>query len=66
MKPSGLATIESAKKNGQWESAYDSPSGATVPKDFQAALDARPRAKAFFKSIYRANRYAVLWRIQTV
>jgi uncharacterized protein YdeI (YjbR/CyaY-like superfamily) len=66
MKAAGLEAIENAKKNGRWEAAYDSPSGATVPSDFQAALDANPRAKAFFKTLDRANRYAVLWRIQTV
>jgi len=66
MKPAGLEAIENAKKNGRWEAAYDSPSGATVPGDFQAALDASPRAAAFFETLNRANRYAILWRIQTV
>jgi uncharacterized protein YdeI (YjbR/CyaY-like superfamily) len=66
MKASGLEAIENAKKNARWEAAYDSPSGATVPDDFQAALDANRRAAAFFKTLDRANRYAVLWRIQTV
>lgn len=66
MKAAGLEAIENAKKNGRWNAAYDSPSGATVPADFQAALDANPRAAAFFKTLDRANRYAVLWRIQTV
>ena len=66
MNAAGLAAIENAKKNGRWEAAYDSPSGATVPSDFQAALDGNPRAKAFFETLDRANRYAVLWRIQTV
>jgi uncharacterized protein YdeI (YjbR/CyaY-like superfamily) len=66
MKPAGLEAIENAKKNGQWEAAYDSPSGAIVPDDFQAALDTHPRARAFFETIDRANRYAMLWRIQTV
>ena len=65
MKPPGLAAIENAKKNGQWEAAYDSPSKATIHSDFQAALDAHPKAKAFFETIDRTNRYAVLWRIQT-
>ncbi len=65
MKAAGLEAIESAKKNGRWEAAYDSPSGATVPSDFQAALDGNGRAKAFFETLDRANRYAVLWRIQT-
>ena len=66
MRTAGLEAIENAKKNGRWDAAYDSPSGATVPKDFQAALDGNRRAKAFLQTLDRANRYAVLWRIQTV
>ena len=66
MKAAGLEAIENAKKNGRWDAAYDSPSGATVPADFQKALNANPRAAVFFKTLDRANRYAVLWRIQTV
>jgi len=66
MKAAGLEAIENGKKNGRWDAAYDSPSGATVPDDFQAALDANPRAKTFFETLDRANRYAVLWRIQNV
>ena len=66
MKPAGLEAIENAKKNGRWDAAYDSPSGATVPKDFQDALEGNARARSFFERLDRANRYAVLWRIQTV
>jgi uncharacterized protein YdeI (YjbR/CyaY-like superfamily) len=66
MKPAGLAAIEEARKNGRWDSAYDSPGNATVPADLQAALDASPNAAAFFKTLNSANRYAILWRIQTV
>ena len=29
------------------------------------ALEAAPRARAFFETVSAANRYAVLWRIQT-
>jgi uncharacterized protein YdeI (YjbR/CyaY-like superfamily) len=65
MKGAGLEAIENAKKNGRWDAAYDSPSGAGVPRDFQAALDANQQAAAFFETLDRANRYAVLWRIQT-
>lgn len=65
MKAAGLEAIENARQAGRWESAYDSPSRAGVPKDLQAALDANPSAKAFFKALDRANRYAILWRIQT-
>src|SRR6266480_3640224 len=66
MTPAGLAAVKSAKQDGRWESAYDSPSKSTVPDDLQTALAANPRAKAFFETLDRANRYAILWRIQTV
>jgi len=66
MKAAGLEAVERAKKCGRWESAYDSPKGAVAPEDFQAALDARPQARDFFRALDSANRYAVLFRIQTV
>jgi uncharacterized protein YdeI (YjbR/CyaY-like superfamily) len=66
MKPAGLAAMEQARKNGRWDNAYDPPSRATVPGDFQAALNRSPGAQAFFDSLDKANRYAVLFRIQTV
>jgi uncharacterized protein YdeI (YjbR/CyaY-like superfamily) len=65
MKPAGLEAIENAKRNGRWNAAYDSPGTAAIPSDFQAALDANPRAKVFFETLNRTNRYALLWRIQT-
>lgn len=65
MMPAGLAAVESAKQDGRWDRAYDSPSKATVPDDLQAALDAAPDAAAFFATLNGQNRYAVLWRIQT-
>ena len=65
MKPAGLAAIEAAKTCGRWESAYDSPKGSKIPPDFQSALDANPRARDFFATLDSANRYAVLFRIQT-
>jgi uncharacterized protein YdeI (YjbR/CyaY-like superfamily) len=66
MNPAGLNAIENAKKNGRWESAYDSPSASSVPADLQTALDKNPQAAEFFKTLDKANRYAILWRIQTV
>lgn len=65
MQPSGLRVVELAKQDGRWDAAYDSQSYATVPEDFQAALDASPQAKAFFATLNRVNRYAILFRIQT-
>ncbi len=65
MKPAGLEEIDRAKKDGRWEEAYDSPSKATVPPDFEKELERHPKAKAFFKTLSRTNSYAILWRLQT-
>lgn len=65
MKPAGLAAVESAKQDGRWDAAYDSHRTATVPEDFEAALKKNKKAAAFFVTLNSANRYAILWRIQT-
>ncbi len=65
MQPAGLAAIERAKQNGQWEAAYASQKNITVPADLQAELDARPAAKAFFATLSGTNRYAILFRLAT-
>jgi uncharacterized protein YdeI (YjbR/CyaY-like superfamily) len=66
MKESGLKEMRRAQQDGRWERAYASPSNATVPEDFQSALDKSARAKAFFATLESRNRYAILYRIQTV
>jgi uncharacterized protein YdeI (YjbR/CyaY-like superfamily) len=65
MQAPGYAQIEAAKADGRWARAYDGARTSEVPEDLQAALDAAPKAKAFFATIDATNRYAVLWRIQT-
>lgn len=65
MQAAGIAAVDAAKRDGRWEAAYDSPSQASVPDDFQAALDNNPTASAFFATLNKRNRYAILWRIQT-
>lgn len=65
MKVAGLEAVEAAKKDGRWEAAYDSPKDASVPEDFQTALNASKKAQKFFENLDGANRYAVLFRIQT-
>lgn len=63
MRPSGMAAIEAAQKDGRWDAAYESQSVATIPDDLQAALDANPEAAEFFATLNSANRYAILFRI---
>jgi uncharacterized protein YdeI (YjbR/CyaY-like superfamily) len=65
MKTSGQTEVDAAKKDGRWKSAYDSPSNSSFPDDFLAALGKDPKAKAFFDSLNKANRYAISYRLQT-
>jgi len=65
MQPAGLAEMERARADGRWDEAYDGARTASVPTDLQAAFDANRRAADFFATLDGANRYAVLWRVQT-
>ncbi|RHX86354.1 YdeI/OmpD-associated family protein [Leptospira stimsonii] len=63
MKPTGLEAVESAKKDGRWDAAYDSQSKVEIPRDFANLLKLRPKAKKFFERLDSANRYAILFRL---
>jgi uncharacterized protein YdeI (YjbR/CyaY-like superfamily) len=65
MKPAGLAAIEAAKRDGRWEAAYEAQSKAGIPADLEAELARNPEAAAFFASLDRHNRYAILYRLQS-
>jgi uncharacterized protein YdeI (YjbR/CyaY-like superfamily) len=65
MQPSGAAQVAAAKADGRWEQAYDSPRHAKVPDDFLQALTKYRKAEAFFKTLNRANLYAISYRLQT-
>jgi uncharacterized protein YdeI (YjbR/CyaY-like superfamily) len=63
--PPGLAEVERAKRDGRWEGAYDGARTAAVPEDLAAALARNARARSFFEKLDGANRYAILYRVQT-
>ncbi len=65
MQPPGQAQVEAAKNDGRWTAAYDSSIHATFPDDFLTALGKNKKAKAFFDSLSKANRYAIAYRLQT-
>ena len=65
MEPPGLAEVERAKRDGRWERAYDGARTSSVPADLAAALALNARALVFFEALDRANRYAILYRVQT-
>lgn len=65
MQPTGFKEIEAAKADGRWDNAYHSQSSAEIPTDFAEALATSPKAKAFFETLKKSDRYPFLYRIQT-
>ncbi|HEX7976722.1 MAG TPA: YdeI/OmpD-associated family protein [Anaerolineales bacterium] len=65
MQPAGLRQVELAQADGRWDSAYDSQSKIAVPPDLQRELDQNAAARQFFDLLDSANRYAILYRLQT-
>lgn len=66
MKEAGLAAINEAKKNGQWDKAYNSQATIPIPGYFQFALNRNKMAKVFFEKLNSQNRYAILFRLHSV
>ncbi len=64
MQPPGLVQVEAAKADGRWQAAYDSPASAEMPDDFVSALAKNKKAKEFYETLSRSNKYAIIWRLQ--
>lgn len=65
MEPSGMKAINSAKSDGRWTKAYDSPGNISFPEDFLKALSRNKKSFKFFESLDRTNKYSIAWRLQT-
>lgn len=65
MRPAGLREVEMAKADGRWQAAYDGAKSMEVPPELARALAKDRKARAFFDTLDRTNRYAVCWRVQT-
>lgn len=63
MTAAGLAQIAAAKADGRWERAYAGSKSAEVPADFLAELGKNAEATAFYKTLNKANTYAIYFRI---
>src|SRR5215212_4994288 len=66
MLPLGRAAVEAAKADGRWAAAYAPPSEAEVPADLMAAIVADPAARAMFEVLTKANRFALIHRLNSV
>ena len=64
MKESGLVHVRAAKEDGRWENAY-SASKMKVPADFLAALESIPKAKQFYETLSKSNRYAIAYGLES-
>ena len=60
MKKPGLAQVSAAKADGRWEKAYV-VSEMKVPPDFLKALDSKPKAKQFYETLTKSNRYVIAY-----
>lgn len=65
MQPAGMKAVEAARQDGRWDAAYASQKNISIPEDFQTALDKNRKAKASFSTLKSAERYSILFRIQT-
>ncbi len=65
IKPAGWKAIDAAKADGRWENAYESIGNFTVPEDLVDELSKDPKSKAFFESLSKINKYAIVWRLQS-
>jgi uncharacterized protein YdeI (YjbR/CyaY-like superfamily) len=65
MTAAGMKAVEAAKADGRWEAAYASSRSATPPEDFLQELRKNTKAEAFFKTLNKANVYAIVYRLET-
>ncbi len=66
MLPPGRAVVEAAKADGRWASAYAPASEAEAPADLLAAIAENPAAQAMFDVLTKANRFALIYRVNAV
>ena len=65
MHRSGEDEVCQARADGRWNSAYAGQASMDVPEDLANALAANPRARATFRKLTSANRYSILYRIES-
>jgi uncharacterized protein YdeI (YjbR/CyaY-like superfamily) len=65
MTPRGMAQVELARQNGQWDRAYAAGSKAELPADFLALVAQNPAAQMGLDRLNAANRFAIYYRLTT-
>ncbi|MET3664438.1 YdeI/OmpD-associated family protein [Caulobacter sp. 1776] len=62
----GLREVEAAKADGRWDRAYGGSRDMKIQDDFQAAIDASPKAKAMQATLSAQNRFALAFRVHNL
>ena len=65
MRAGGQREVDAAKADGRWDAAYDGARNMETPPELVAALAKNKKARTFFETLDKTNRYAVCWRVQT-
>ena len=65
MQPRGLEQVEAAQADGRWQAAYGGQAMIELPEEFMQQVNCEPDVQAFFKTLNKANRYAIAFRIAT-
>jgi uncharacterized protein YdeI (YjbR/CyaY-like superfamily) len=65
MTPHGQKQVDAAKADGRWDGAYApirATTGATIPPDLLAAIEANPKALSTFRALGKMNLFALAFR----
>jgi len=64
MQEPGLVHVRAAKEDGRWQNAY-TVSDMKVPADFLEALESIPKAKQFYETLTKSNRYTIAYGLES-
>lgn len=65
MTDAGQREVEAAQADGRWQAAYAGSSLMEVPAELSTALAKNRKAKAFFETLDKTNRYSFCWQVHT-
>jgi uncharacterized protein YdeI (YjbR/CyaY-like superfamily) len=64
MREQGMVHVRTARADGRWDAAYTA-SEMVIPADFLDALEARPKAKAFFATLTKTKWYPIAYGLSS-
>ncbi len=65
MTQAGFETINEAKRNGKWDTAYSSKMASTIPRDLAEALKENELAWKNFKKFSNSTRFQYIYWVKS-